>query len=223
MTNNSFLEQLDAIIVQFYKLKDLAKYDDLSDLPTIDRQALVTQSISAIHRSTPNNSIYRDELDRILSRHKSLHTHTEPIIGIIKSLRDDIKAGYIASVTETIHGDMFSDFIDMAQHLIDNKYKDAAAVIVGSTLESHLRSLCIKWDIETETTKGDGRKVSKKADTMNSELAAKEVYNKLDQKNVTAWLDLRNNAAHGKYDQYSLEQVTLFISSVRDFIARNPA
>ena len=35
----------------------------------------------------------------------------------------------------------------------------------------------------------------KKADAMNSVLYTMEIYSKLDQKNVTAWLDLRNKSA----------------------------
>lgn len=58
---------------------------------------------------------------------------------------------------------------------------------------------------------------------MNADLAGANVYSKLDQKNVTAWLDLRNKAAHGKYGEYTKEQVALLIQSVRDFITRNPA
>ncbi len=41
---------------------------------------------------------------------------------------------------------------------------------------------------------------------MNNELAAFGAYNKLDQKNVTAWLDLRNKAAHAQYHEYTAEQ-----------------
>ena len=58
---------------------------------------------------------------------------------------------------------------------------------------------------------------------MNSDLASASAYSKLDQKNVIAWLDLRNKAAHGKYDEYDLKQVALLTQSVRDFISRNPA
>ena len=63
----------------------------------------------------------------------------------------------------------------------------------------------------------------KKADQMNSDLAAFPAYGKLDQKNVTAWLDLRNKAAHGDYGAYSADQVALLSQGVRDFITRNPA
>jgi hypothetical protein len=64
---------------------------------------------------------------------------------------------------------------------------------------------------------------SKKADALNSELAAAGVYSKLDQKNVTAWLGLRNHAAHGQYADYTKEQVALFLQSAGDFISRYAA
>ncbi len=43
------------------------------------------------------------------------------------------------------------------------------------------------------------------------------------QKNVTAWLDLRNKAAHGEYGKYEADQVGLMIDGIRDFITRHPA
>ncbi len=71
------------------------------------------------------------------------------------------------------------------------------------------------------TVNGDLR--PKKSDLMNSDLAKATAYSKLDQKNVTAWLDLRNKAAHGHYNEYQAAQVGMLISGVRDFITRNPA
>jgi hypothetical protein len=112
--------------------------------------------------------------------------------------------------------------LEMASHLVDSGYKDAAAVISGSALEAHLRQLCLKAGLSIEISAG-GDTRPKKADTMNSELAGASVYSKLDQKNVTAWLDLRNKAAHGKYSEYSKEQVVVLITGIRDFITRNPA
>jgi hypothetical protein len=118
-------------------------------------------------------------------------------------------------------GEVFDDFLDMARHLLDEGYKDAAAVITGSTLEGHLHQLCIKNGISTEQDSPKGPR-PKTASKLNEELG-KDCYSKFDQKSVTAWLDLRNNAAHGNYDEYSENQVDLLIEGVRDFIARNPA
>jgi hypothetical protein len=58
---------------------------------------------------------------------------------------------------------------------------------------------------------------------MNADLVGGNIYSKIDQKNATAWLDLRNKAAHGRYGEYIARQVELLLQSVRDFIARLPA
>ena len=109
----------------------------------------------------------------------------------------------------------------MAEYLLEQNYKDPAAVIAGSVLEEHLRQLCDKNGIEI-VIKKNGKLKSKKADSLNSDLYRKLSYGILDQKNVTAWLDLRNKAAHGKYDEYTNEQVDLMLRGVSEFICRVP-
>ena len=71
----------------------------------------------------------------------------------------------------------------------------------------------------TEATSGS-KSVAKKADTMNAELSATSAYSKLDQKQVTSWLDLRNKAAHGKYTEYSKAQVVLMHQGILEFMTR---
>jgi hypothetical protein len=58
---------------------------------------------------------------------------------------------------------------------------------------------------------------------MNSELAKNGVYNKLQQKQVTAWLGIRNAAAHGNYNDYAGADVTSLLSGVEQFILSRPA
>jgi len=141
-----------------------------------------------------------------------------PIAGVLTSLKIAYESGYLATITELIHADLFSDLIGMAEYLFSEGYKDPAAVIIGSVLEEHLRKLCDKNGIAVDFS---GR--PKKADQLNSDLTAKPVYSKLDQKSVTSWLDLRNKAAHGKYGEYTKEQVALLIQSIQDFMTRIPA
>ena len=92
--------------------------------------------------------------------------------------------------------------------------------MIGSVLEEHLRQLCSKNGISIEENKV-GKLVPKKVDLLNSELTAAGIYNKLDQKNVTAWLDLRNKAAHGKYTEFNIQQVELMYQAVTEFMTRN--
>jgi hypothetical protein len=58
---------------------------------------------------------------------------------------------------------------------------------------------------------------------MNTELAKAQAYSKNDQKQVTAWAGIRNEAAHGNYSNYTDGEVKLMLAGIRDFISRNPA
>ena len=122
-----------------------------------------------------------------------------------------------------VSAEIFSDFLEMATHLLEQDYKDPAAVMIGSVLEENLRQLCHSIGIETEIEKEEGIFITKSADRINSDLAKAGIYTKLDQKSVTAWLDLRNKAAHGKYREYEKEQVILMMQGVTDFLARMTA
>ncbi|MGV1050169.1 MAG: hypothetical protein ACOYD4_16775 [Solirubrobacterales bacterium] len=59
-----------------------------------------------------------------------------------------------------------------------------------------------------------------KAGTINAELTKAGAYNKLVEKSITAWLGLRNNAAHGDYKAYDDAQAAALIRDVRDFLVR---
>ena len=142
--------------------------------------------------------------------------------GILLAIQDEINGGWIFSVKKLVSAEIFSDFLEMAAHLLEQDYKDPAAVMIGSVLEENLRQLCYSAKIETEIEK-DGTPVPKKADQLNSDLAKAEVYTRLDQKAVTMWLDLRNKAAHGKYNEYGKEQVMLMQQGVTEFLARMSA
>jgi hypothetical protein len=185
---------------------------------------LTTQSIAATERIVGRNSAYMRQIDDIRNSQKYYEGQKlDKIIGVIQSLSEDIEADTIQSITELVHGELFGDFLEMASHLQDEGFKDAAAVIAGSSLEVHLRQLCIKNGVDTKQTNRAGEESPKKAEQMNNDLKGNNVYSGLDNKSVTSWLDLRNKAAHGKYEEYLKEQVGLMIASIRDFITRNPA
>jgi hypothetical protein len=214
--------QLNKIMEEYQSLRSRSQYDDLSDLLDNEIIRLITRSRASIERISGKNSVYYRQSEEIIANGGCPGYVCTQIIGVVDSLKVDIEADFLKSYEELIHGELFSDFIDMARHLSSEGYKDPAAVIVGSTLESHLKKLCIKFSIET-TFEKDGKNISKKADKLNSELLKEGAYSKLDQKNITAWLDLRNKAAHGHYGEYTREQVDLLIDNISNFIARHPA
>lgn len=216
---NPFEKQLEAIISEYEAARAKSKHDDASDiLSDVDVRDLQTRCLAAIERAGGKQSVYCERTAAIDQTNNHTWGHLAEQVGVAKSLLSDIKNGYLKCLEEIIHGDVFGDFLEMAKHLVDNGYKDAAAVIAGSTLEAHLKQLCAKHGVPI--TVGT---TPKKADVINADLVKAGAYSKLDQKNVTAWLGLRNDAAHGNYGAYDKSQVDLLISSVRDFITRNPA
>lgn len=145
--------------------------------------------------------------------------HGKYALGVLTAIRDQIKGGWMETTTGLVTNEVFADFLEMAEHFLEQGYKDPAAVMVGSVLEEHLRHLCAAASLPVEDI-SHGKTVPRKADTLNADLTKAGKYGKLDLKNVTAWLDLRNKAAHGKYAEYSDQQVVLMLGGVRDFITR---
>ena len=214
--------QVDDVLGEYATLLRRSKYDDVSDLPEAEVGRFVSRAEAVIHRVAGRPSPYANQSDRVFKTGGYTGLLARSLAGILQSLRADLAAGYVRSQRELLHAELFADFLEMAQHLLNEGYKDAAAVIAGSSLEAHLRQLCQKSDINTDVT-GGAATMPKKADRLNGDLAAAGTYSKLDQKNITAWLDLRNKAAHGKYAEYEKPQVNLLIAGIRDFITRNPA
>lgn len=217
--SNPFESQLLQVIAEYEDALNRSSHDDASDtLPNREMRDLQTRCLAALERAGGRSSIYFERAVAIGEVKASPWEHLGGQIGIAKSLLSDIRHGYLRSHEELVHGDIFADFLEMAEHLVRSGYKDAGAVIAGSTLESHLRNLCAKHGIATHTGGGP-----KRADGLNSELTKSGAYSKLDQKNVTAWLGLRNDAAHGNFTNYDQNQVAFLVSSVRDFLTRHPA
>ncbi len=183
----SVLQDIDDALQEFNSARQRSKYNDLSDLDDTQRFAVAARLISTSLRFAPGGSHHLTQT--LAFQQQSLGNPTPALRGmpgILAALRTDIAKGRLSTVTELIHADVFSDFLEMAQYLLDDGgFKDAAAVIAGSSLEAHLRALCEKHGIPTK----DGSNKPKKSDTLNHELDKSGAYgSKLDLKNVTAWL-----------------------------------
>ena len=192
------------------------------ELSVVEVQQFTTRSIAAIDQIAGRYSVHWDHVLEILDLSRgSAEYGLERLIGIVGALSVDVEGGFLQRNSALIRGEVFSNFLEMATHLVGSNYKDAAAVIAGSALEAHIKQLCQNREISLER-EINGQTRPNRADTLNAELVKSGAYSNLDQKNVTAWLGLRNDAAHGNYDKYSKQQVVLMVDSIRDFIARNP-
>ena len=141
-TNAYYLEQIDAVLGEYRALEK-----DLPSRNSLELQRSITSFRAVIHRVVDPNSPYAAQLSHLLSQGSSDRVLLRSLAGVVESLRASLKAGYLETASELIHGEVFGDFLEMADHLLERGYKDAAAVVTGSTLEAHLRQLCQKFRI----------------------------------------------------------------------------
>ena len=116
---------------------------------------------------------------------------------------------------QLIQAELFSDFLEMAEYLLNEGYKDASAVLLGAVLEDALRKLSNAREISTSNP--NGKPVA--MDTMNIQFSKDGAYNALVKKQVTSWSNLRNDAAHGRYEEYDSGQVKQMMLFVQKFCA----
>jgi hypothetical protein len=140
-----------------------------------------------------------------------------PCIGILESLREDWDAGLLVNRDMLVTADAFEGFLEQADYLLEQGYKDPAAMLAGAVLESTLRKMC--------EVRGIPYGPKDTIEPLNVALSRQTppVYNKLMQKQITAWADLRNSAAHGRYTEYAKEQVADMLKWVREFAGRHLA
>lgn len=85
------------------------------------------------------------------------------------SIRNEVENDWLVSLKQLVSSEIFAYFLEMSKHLLDLNYKDPAAVMIGSTLEEHLRLLCQNHSVEIEIKKS-GVLIPKKANLLNADL-----------------------------------------------------
>jgi len=221
------LAQIEETLTQYDDLRSRSKHEDLNDLNETEISEFIASSRAAVFRISGEDSDFVKEYGQIEDRFSGRYTDTRAamvpsLVGLLKAMKKALESGYLARFEQLVHADTFAEFLGMAQYLLEQGFKDAAAVLAGGVLEVHIKNLAQKHGIEIELEK-NGRMVSKHIEVLNHDLAREGVYTKLDQKNIGAWYALRNHAAHGQYDQYDQKQVEFVMLQLRDFIARHPA
>lgn len=148
------------------------------------------------------------------------HRHVvESARGIVESALGLLKAGRLSSVVEGIRAETVTDLLDQADYLADQKYIVAATVVAGGALETFLHFKCIANDLSW----GDGHgAIGKYKDALaQARKGGNEIITLADEKQVTAWGDLRNTAAHKPAEfNRSVDEVRLMVAGIRQIVSK---
>jgi hypothetical protein len=173
-----------------------------------------TQALNLIKISCGEGSEHFTELRRLAEMQNSSDSmHMMFVLGVIKAAFQDFQSGLLFEIESRIRADVLDDFIEQAEYLTKERCHPAAASLAGAVLEDTLRKMCERNGISyPEKTK---------IDTLNATLAKAKVYDKLVQKQITAYADLRNNADHGHFDKLRTEDVEDLIRWLRRFVTEH--
>jgi hypothetical protein len=130
------------------------------------------------------------------------------LLHVFLAAKEDFEGGYLSSVRNLIHAEVFSNELEQANELLTAGYRTPAAVICGVVLETNLRTLCDTRNIPTG-----------KLEKMNQDLAKDGAYNLLIQKRITALAAIRNSAAHGNHSEFDDADVNSMIDDVERLVA----
>lgn len=143
---------------------------------------------------------------------KGFRDHVKSGQGILRAVQEDLEHGLLSDVRTLLTAEIFTDFLEMAEHLLDNGYKDPAASLIGAVLEDGLRRIATSAGV---TVKGNDDLGS-----LSQRCADAGVYNRLTQKKVHVWNDIRNNADHGHFEAYGAEDVADMLRGVASFLTQ---
>ncbi len=170
-----------------------------------------TSSLALIKSKLGEESVHYQDFE---SRCKSgWYSDAQAGLAVLKAAKEDIEGGYLQRVEQLVSADVFSDFLDMAEHLVSNGYKDAAASLIGAVLENGLRRI--------SKAKGVTLKAKEDIGSLNQKLADAQIYNRLQQRNIQVWKEIRDNADHGQFGEYNIDNVRDMLRGVRDFLGKN--
>jgi hypothetical protein len=134
------------------------------------------------------------------------------LYGYIDYLKNDLEVKI--TVERKIQLETISDLLEQATNLLNDKsyHPASACVLIGGALEEFLRT----W-VETEKLSTTVNKST--IDTYAKLLREKELIKKQDYKDITSWAGLRNNAAHGVWEEVNdRNKIEIMLTGVNLFI-----
>ena len=181
-------------------------------------QAIVVKSLNLIETVLGKS---KQQSEVIKKRSRGPYT-LEYIIGTLQGLRNTYENGFLDSIEERIVADISADYLTQVEGLLDEGHPGQydhvpAAVLCGAVLEDALRRLCDRQTPQVPINKPNGR--PKALNALIQDLQKANAFNKLKAQQLRGLAQVRNSAAHGKFDEFSRDDVELMVNGVKNFLA----
>lgn len=159
-------------------------------------------------------SRYFRELERVLggkgAANLYLIEHLVVAEGVLQAAVADLTSGVLVDEELRIASEVFDSVLQEAKYLNESGHKDASAVLGRVVVEDALKRLARQEGIVEE----------KKASVLNDKLKGSGRYVQAQWRQIQAWLDIGNDAAHGRFESYDAAMVGAMLDGIEGFLAR---
>jgi len=131
------------------------------------------------------------------------------LVGLLQGALSDLENGFLIGQEFLVAGEVFDSVLQQAKDLNKAGYKDPAAILGRVVLEDALRRLANEASIDSTL----------KASVLNEELKKAGRYAQPQWRLIQAWLDTGNAAAHGRFNDYSQDDVVKLLDDIERFLA----
>lgn len=163
-------------------------------------------ALNLIARTAGETSIYFRELVAMGGDSKTVNPSI--LRGILAAAMTDYREGFMVDTKLLVSAEVFADFLVQAEVLLEHDYKDAAAVIIRAVLEDGLRRICVSNGIAIRDRAG--------VDELAQALTKQNVLTAVQKKEIDAKREVGNAAAHGRFNDFTKQDVVAF----HEFVVR---
>jgi hypothetical protein len=131
-------------------------------------------------------------------------------LSVLRALKEELDGAYLQGIESLVTKDMLSTIIEEAKTLLRAKYKDATAVYCRVVLEASIKRFSDKNKVTY--------KKKDKLSVISDKLKTHGLLTLPEWRQIQAWTDIGNSAAHGKFTDYSEIDVQNMLNGIEAFI-----
>ncbi len=180
-----------------------------------------TKATTLLALVVPEGHVHRKAVEE-LTQLQEAYQLLQQAVSLLRGIKDDLEKGFLDDMAAAIEAELACDYMGQAEQLLAEGQRGKfdhvpAAVLAGAVLEKALRTLCDQQQppIAQKAPNG-GRKT---LGPLVDELKKTGFFNEAKAKQLRAWSDIRNLAAHGEFTQFKRSDVEAMIAGINRFLA----
>ncbi len=148
-------------------------------------------------------------------------SRTKRGLGILSAARTELQGNWVETTRASITSEILTEFMAMAKTNIEAGNLQSAAILICAVVEKHLRNLCLANDIST-INKQMHSTTLKKPLQLNGEAYKKKLYDRLQNRKIISWFELRDGSEPTTVNEISVKQLESMHADVTKFMSQTP-